>query len=503
MTAALATRSPVGLVPDPAHVVGQLFVPGHALAGEREGRASSTIAHVLGLTDVDVTAALDDIVERFGERHRDLDALFDRHATRLLSRLPAGVDLSEPRRQLLGATFTQEFALEAAAVCNPSAVPAADQAGLAPGALRAVLSVRQIGEGHRSSIGFRSFVVGADGAVTVDRRGPYATAGAIEDVELDVEVFRGLATDLHAESIRWVVDGLGPRFSAQQLTARLHQLEAQQDTRRDVEDTSRRLTARAARCYAVRFPPGSDLDERVLTPACEVESNGLEDARFVQFVDDDATTTYYATYTAYDGSAIAQQLLTTTDFESFTSLPLLGAGAANKGLALFPRRIGGRYHALSRCDGERNALAVSDDLRYWPTATPLDVIDQTWSSVQLGNCGSPVELDEGWLVLTHGVGAMRTYSIGALLLDIDDPTVVIGQTTRPLIAPRPDDQDGYVPNVVYSCGSLRHGDHLVVPFGIADSRIGFATLSIPALLTILLDGADSTRSTTQEDTDHV
>jgi predicted GH43/DUF377 family glycosyl hydrolase len=222
----------------------------------------------------------------------------------------------------------------------------------------------------------------------------------------------------------------------------------------------------------------------------------------VQFVDDDATTTYYATYTAYDGSGIAQQLLATSDFESFTSFPLLGAGAANKGLALFPRRIGGRYHALSRCDGERNALSVSDDLRRWPTATPLDVVGQTWSSVQLGNCGSPIELDEGWLVLTHGVGAMRTYSIGALLLDIDDPTVVIGQTTRPLIAPRPDDQDGYVPNVVYSCGSLRHGDHLVVPLGIADSRIGFATLSIPAVVTVLLDGVARTRSTTQEVTHH-
>jgi predicted GH43/DUF377 family glycosyl hydrolase len=502
MTATLVARSPVGLVPDPSHVVGQLFVPGHALAGEREGRASSTIAHVLGLSDVDVSAALDDIIERFGERHRDLEAMFDRHATRLLNRLPAGVELSERRRQLLGATFTQEFALEAAGVCNPSAVPADDQADLAPGALRGVLSVRQIGEGHRSSIGFRSFVVGADGAVTVDPRGPYATAGTTEDIELDVEVFAGLATDLDAESIRWVVDGLGSRFSAQQLTARLSQLEAQHDTRRDVERTSRRLMARAARCYAVQFAPESDLAERALTPGCDVESNGLEDARFVRFADDDATTTYYATYTAYDGSAIAQQLLATTDFISFTSVPLLGDGAANKGLALFPRRIGGRFHALSRCDGERNAHAVSDDLRYWPTATPLDVSDQTWSSVQLGNCGTPIELDEGWLVLTHGVGAMRTYSIGALLLDLDDPTIVIGQTTRPLIAPRPDEQDGYVPNVVYSCGALRHGDHLVVPLGIADCRIGFATLSISAVLGTLLDGVDTTRSTIQEDTDH-
>ena len=199
-----------------------------------------------------------------------------------------------------------------------------------------------------------------------------------------------------------------------------------------------------------------------------------------------ASVTYHAPYTAYDGAAISQQLLSTTDFETFTSLPLLGPAAANKGLALFPRRIGGRFHALSRCDGERNAIAVSDDIRRWPAPTPLDVAARAWSSVQLGNCGSPIELDEGWLVLTHGVGAMRTYSIGALLLDLDDPTVVIGQTREP--APRrrhPTTRTATCPNVVYSCGALLHGDHLVVPFGIADRRIGFATLAISDVLAAL------------------
>ena len=222
-----------------------------------------------------------------------------------------------------------------------------------------------------------------------------------------------------------------------------------------------------------------------------MESNGLEDARFVRFVDDDGSVTYLATYTAYDGSTISQQLLSTTDFEAFDSFPLLGAGAANKGLALFPRRVAGRYHALSRCDGERNALAVTDDLRHWPGATALDVTDTAWSSVQLGNCGSPIELAEGWLVLTHGVGAMRTYSIGALLLDLDHPGTVIGQTGHPLLGPAPDDQDGYVPNVVYSCGALRHGDRLFVPFGIADCRIGFATIGIADVLAAMRDHTTS------------
>jgi len=197
----------------------------------------------------------------------------------------------------------------------------------------------------------------------------------------------------------------------------------------------------------------------------------------VRFVDEDATS-YRASYTAYNGSSIAQQLLTTTDFETFTVEPLIGTAAADKGLALFPRRIGGRFHALCRSDGARNAIAVSDEITRWSTSTPLDVAATAWSSVQSGNCGSPIELDEGWLVLTHGVGAMRTYSIGALLLDLDDPSVVIGQTAEPLITPHPDERDGYVPNVVYSCGALRHGELVLVPLGIADSRIGFATFAI-------------------------
>ena len=367
-------------------------------------------------------------------------------------------------------------------MCNPSAVPAVDQTGLAPGELRFVLSVRQIGEGHRSSIGFRSGVVAATGQLSIDRPGPVTIAGATEDVTLDAELFRDLATEVDAGSVRWVLQHLGPAFTAGQLTERLRQLEAQQDTRRDIPNTVSRFAARVSRCYAVRFPTSSDLDERVLTPSAGFESNGLEDARFVRFVDDDGTVTYYATYTAYDGSAIAQQLLTTTDFHAFTSFPLLGAAAANKGLALFPRRIGGRFYALSRHDGHRNAIASSDDIRHWPSAVPLDVADTVWSCVQAGNCGPPIELDEGWLVLTHGVGPMRTYSIGALLLDLDDPTVVLGQVEHPLITPQPDEQDGYVPNVVYSCGALRHHDTIVVPFGIADARIGFASLTIADVL---------------------
>jgi predicted GH43/DUF377 family glycosyl hydrolase len=476
MSDPLATRLSLRLAPMPSRVVAQLFVPGHALGGGTDGRASRVVDDVVSMDDSDVATVLETIAGRFAARHRDLDATLRHHAERLANRLAPGCELSAPRKLLLGATFTHEYSVEAAALCNPSAVVAPDQSDLRPGTVRFVLSVRQIGEGHRSSIGFRTGILDDDGAVSIEDPGPFATAGTIEEATLDATTFQA-ATD-HRDASQWLLARLGPRFTPSDLAARLHQLEAQSDTRRDVPATVRRLRQLADRHYRVSFPPSSRLDERVLSPATEAESNGLEDARFVRFVELDGTVTYYATYTAYNGSAIVQQLLATADFVTFTSTPLLGPAAANKGLALFPRRIGGRFYAMSRFDGATNAVTCSNDLGVWTDATPLDVDISGWQLVQVGNCGSPIELDEGWLVLTHGVGPLRTYSIGALLLDLDDPSVVIGQSRQPLLTPQRDEQDGYVPNVVYSCGSLRHGDVLLVPFGIADANIGFATFSI-------------------------
>ena len=347
-----------------------------------------------------------------------------------------------------------------------------------------MLSVRQIGEGHRSSVGFRQGCSGATDALRStggDRsRRPVRSTTAPSS-----RLFRDLASDPTSESVRWVLGSLGARFTSRQLDERLHELEGQQDTRRDVPHTVSGFIERASRCYAVEFPASSAIDERVLTPSSAAESNGLEDARFVRFAGDDGTVTYYATYTAYDGSAIRQQLLETTDFRRFTSSPLLGPAAGNKGLALFPRAIDGAFYTLSRHDGAANSIARSHDMRHWPTAVPLPVADRVWSCVQVGNCGSPIELDEGWLVLTHGVGPMRTYSIGALLLDLHDPTIVMGQTDHPLLAPLPGDRDGYVPNVVYSCARSATTTRILVPFGIADSRISFATLTVTDVLDAL------------------
>jgi predicted GH43/DUF377 family glycosyl hydrolase len=246
--------------------------------------------------------------------------------------------------------------------------------------------------------------------------------------------------------------------------------------------------------YSATFPPDSDLSERVLWPAMAAESHGMEDARFVRFVDDDGSVGYYATYTAFDGVDVSQQLLHTTDFTTFVASPVVGAAAVNKGLALFPRRIDGRYVALSRWDRETNSVATSDNLRRWDRSVRCQSPARSWEAVQIGNCGSPIETDAGWLVLTHGVGAMRTYNIGVCLLALDDPTKLIGALPEPLLRPAPDEQDGYVPNAIYSCGGLVHEDTLVVPYGVADAAIGVATVPLDALLRALTrTGSRSTR----------
>lgn len=483
-TAPLAKRQPLRLTADPSRVIAQLFVPGHYLPSDDDGRASVVVERILALDEEEVAAALQALQQRFGARHRNLDERFRHHASRIGNRLPVGAVISDARWSLLGATFTHEYAVEAAALCNPSAVIAPDQSATPAGYLDFVMSVRQIGEGHRSSIGFRTGTIDATGAVTVDPAASVTTAATVSGSDLEAVAFGGLARGLDGdtEATEWALDALGDQFTAGELDTRLTLLDDQRDTRQNVAETIRRLRQLAARTYGAHFEPTSEISERVLYPATSVEANGMEDARFVRFADDDGAVTYYATYTAFDGSAIAQQLLETTDFVSFASSPLLGVAAANKGLALFPRRINGRFAALSRHDGTSNAIAYSDDIHQWPTAIPIECPVEPWEAVQVGNCGPPIETDVGWLVLTHGVGPMRTYSIGAWLLDRTDPTKLIGRLQQPLLTPEPDETDGYVPNVVYSCGALVHGDILVIPYGIGDAAIGFATVELDTLL---------------------
>jgi predicted GH43/DUF377 family glycosyl hydrolase len=483
----LVRRSPAHIAADTSRVVTRLFVPGHEGFDQQESRSNSVLQRVLELSDEEVQQSLDDVVERFNGRHHGLTDIFLEHANELAERLTPQHQLSPTRRLLLGATFTSEYAIEGAALCNPSMVIDPDQARATPGEIRFVMSVRAIGEGHNSSIGFRTGTVSASADVKFDPAPTYATKGHRDEALLGADAFKGELRRLRAsvDDSEYVLGPLGSQFTSAQLEVRLGLLEDHVATRKQARRTIGQIRRVAERSYGITFLDDTPLSERVLLPVTSAESKGMEDARFVRFSDEADGVTYYASYTAYNGTDIGQQLLETRDFIHFTSSPMAGAAAANKGLALFPRRIGGKFVALSRSDRESNTITYSENPRRWEEGLACQMPAASWEVVQLGNCGSPIETEMGWLVLTHGVGPMRTYNIGALLLDLEDPTHIIGRLREPLLSPTRDEQDGYVPNVVYSCGALIHDDSLVIPYGIGDSAIGVATVSVDELLDAL------------------
>jgi len=485
--AGLVTRSPQRLAADRSRVVTRLFVPGQEGFERQDSRAGAALARILALDEDEVRASLDDVVTRFNGRHRDLVGTFRRHAREVADRLDPARDLSESRMLLLGAVFTNEYAIEGAAFCNPSMVAHPDQTGTPLGSLRFVMSVRGIGEGHRSSIGFRTGVVDGAGDVTIDDPAPFASVGTVVPTLLNGAVMRRELGRLRGagEAADYVLDALGDRFTRADLDEQLDKLQTHRRTRGHAAETISLIRTIAERTYGIEFADDSVLSERVLYPAMSAEAAGMEDARFVRFVDDDGSVTFYASYTAYSGSQISQQLLETEDFRLFTSTPMVGPAAADKGLALFPRRIRGRFAAMCRSDRESNSIAYSDHPFEWTDSVRCQRPVRAWEALQLGNCGPPIETEAGWLVLTHGVGPMRTYRIGAILLDLEDPTRILGQLRRPLLSPAADEQDGYVPNVVYSCGALVHGGTFVLPYGIGDSAIGVATAPLDELLSAL------------------
>jgi predicted GH43/DUF377 family glycosyl hydrolase len=464
-------------------VVATLFVAGQEVVGETASRADGVVRRILALDEGVVELRLAELLARFECRHRNISTVLSQNADRIGDRLSGSEELSDARWLLLGAAFTHEYSFEAASICNPSVVPHPDQRSAPLGGLRFVMSVRGMGEGHRSSIGFRTGTLSAQGHLSIDAPGPYPVQGMVHAGVYEKEVFHGRlsAAGLDGETAASVLAPLGEHFTIEELGTRLTLLAEQSDTRRDAELIGSLLRTIAHCSYSVHFDPDTDLSERVLFPEMAAESQGLEDARFVQMRCDDGSSTYLASYTAFDGAGISQQLLRTNDFRRFSASPVVGPAATNKGLALFPRQIEGRYVALSRADGETNSVAFSETLGVWGDAVTIQSPRRDWEVVQLGNCGSPIETEAGWLVLTHGVGPMRTYSIGAELLDLEDPTRLIATLDEPLLSPSAVEQDGYVPNVVYSCGGLLHDGTLVLPYGVADSSISIATVSWPAL----------------------
>jgi predicted GH43/DUF377 family glycosyl hydrolase len=479
----LVVRSPLRLHPDSRRVILKLFVPGDD-APPFGSRAAAVVNRVMEMDEASVEVVLAATLESFEDRHARLADTFADHYTSISHRLESAARPSAARRQLIGAYFTHEYSVEGAALFNPSIVAHPDQSGLPADQLRFVMSVRAVGEGHLSSIGFRTGIVGAAGELSLEDPGRHLVTGRHHRVLCDRSLFYGKLTEegYDDELTAFLQRNLTARFTGEELEKALDSLHPQLLTRPSVHRTIERIHEIAANNYEVEFPEESALDERVLWPVGPSETHGMEDARFVRFTESDGRSVYYATYTAYDGQHIAPQLLETEDFCTFRASQLAGAAAVNKGMALFPRKVGGRYLALSRHDRESNSLAVSDDLHIWRDPRPLQLPEFPWELVQIGNCGSPIETEAGWLVLTHGVGPMRTYAISAVLLDLEDPYRVLAALPEPLLTARPDERDGYVPNVVYSCGALVHQGSLLLPYGVSDTGVGFAHVDLPALL---------------------
>jgi predicted GH43/DUF377 family glycosyl hydrolase len=422
-------RQGLYLRPDPARVVVRPFRPAtepRDLNPTDKTRANHIVDRVLALDSETAAKELADVLENFQSRHRNLIEVFEARANEMEDALAAHATFTKEQRWLVGAYFMHEYSFEAAALFNPSIVAHLDQSGAPAGGRRFILSLRAVGEGHVSSITFRSGSIDADGKVAVDQTARLAS----------IPTVKSRISGPHGDEVELV------------------------------------------------FTSEEDISERVIFPVTEAQSNGIEDARFVEF-EDSGTKTYYATYTAYNGRAIRSELIETHDFLSFRMSPLRGAAAKNKGMALFPRRIDGKYAMIARQDNENLYLIYSNDLYSWDGGVAIVKPQFPWEFVQIGNCGSPIELDEGWLMLIHGVGPVRKYSIGAVLLDKSNPCKVLARTREPLIRPEPSERQGYVPNVVYTCGAMRHKDQIVLPYAVSDTFSNFAAIKIAALMAVL------------------
>ena len=474
-------RTATILHPDQTRVLLRPFTPG---GPERIARI---IARIMAIPEDQVGRLLDKVCAEFCLRHLEIRKLFLERFEQLSESLSLDPQLSEERQQLIGSYFLAEYSLESAALFNPSIVPHTDQADLPAGALRFILSLRATGEGHISSITFRTGIIHPDLRIEVlPTTGFLTEPQQVPNPLYEKALFGRKLSELGltGEFTRRVMHKLGESFTLGELRA---SLQAQQFLQPDGmtqedQDLSQGIWMLARSNYEVQFEPGQQLSERILFPATPSQRNGIEDARFVCFHDDDGTHTYYATFTAYDGRVVVPELVETSDFVLFRFRTLNGPAAENKGMALFPRKIGGLYAMLSRQDNENIHLMFSDNIHFWNESRVLLKPAFSWELVQLGNCGSPIETEAGWLVLSHGVGPMRQYCIGAFLLDLDDPSKVIGRLREPLLKPNESEREGYVPNVVYTCGALLHNGDLIIPYGLADHATGFATVPLAEVL---------------------
>ncbi len=476
-------RHEIMLRPQSARVIIRPFIPSDAQ------RVATILGRALALTEHEVEAELRAVHQEFDSRHLNINEPLQEHFNKVQPHLLIERPLSAARQLLIGALFSGEYALESAALFNPSIVAHPDQTGVLEGGLRFIMSLRATGEGHISSIEFRDGVISPEGGISLT---PVSRFVTVPEVVPNPSYRKRRFTiklqemGLDNECSTAVMAPLPEQFTRSELAASVSGVRKDVvPTTHDQRRTFEFIQWLADSNYELRFPARLALSERIIFPVSPNESNGIEDARFVRFTEDDGAVMYYASYTAYNGRSILPQLIETADFLHFRVLTLNGSAVQNKGMALFPRRIHGRYAMLSRQDDENLFVMFSDNPHYWSDPQLLLRPAETWESVKIGNCGSPMETAEGWLVITHGVGPMRKYCIGAALLDLDDPTKVLGRLREPLLCPEGHEREGYVPNVVYSCGSLIHGTELILPYAMSDTATAIASMPVAQILAAL------------------
>lgn len=460
--------------PDYSRVIIKPHIP------QGQARIEKIIMRVLSLSEEKVEQVLERVLTSFSKRHKNIWVAFDKNYNEIKNYIPENIEISNNRKALLGAYFSSEYSIQAAAFFNPSIIPHPDQSDLPEGSLRFILSFRSVGEGHISSIEFRSGVVDANCGFTFDKVSPYAErANVVSNPIYDkITFFQKLAEMQNSDNMVYqqVYELLSDEFLLSDLVAVLQMVIDSEH-----QNIGENIMWLAKSNYEIQFSPEQELSEKIIFPASSNDSNGIEDARFVRFVGDNGLVTYYATYTAYNGHNILPQIIETKDFLTFKMITLNGEFSKNKGMALFPRKINDKYMMISRVDGENLYLMSSDNIHFWQNAELLKKPENEWEFVQIGNCGSPIETDQGWILLTHGVGPMREYSIGIILLDIDNPSRIIGNRVEPLLICNQEEREGYVPNVVYSCGAVIHNDNLIIPYAMSDTCSGIVTIALSEL----------------------
>jgi predicted GH43/DUF377 family glycosyl hydrolase len=473
-------RKAIKIIGDTSRVITRLHLP------HNRYRISKIIQRIMSLSETAAKNLIAQIMIDFSGRHKDIGHIFERHLNQVKGYLPRDAMLSDVQKALIGAYFTMEYSIESAALFNPSIVLHPDQGDLDEGSLRFIMSLRATGEGHVSSIVFRSGVLDRHTRFFFDPISDFVETPDLQlDPVYDRYLFQLKLNEMEAcnEVTAHILDQLPEDFTYKELKEKIGALRVRPIFSKARQNQTFKIIYWLANSnYEVGFHPDHKISERVIFPVSKNESRGIEDARFVQFFDDNGEVTYYATYTAYNDFKILPQLIETKDFIKFKVITLNGKAIQNKGMALFPRKIDGSYVMLSRQDGENNHIMFSDNIHFWQESQIIQEPTRPWEFIQIGNCGSPLETDKGWIVLTHGVGPMRQYCIGAMLLDLENPAKIIARLEEPLLAPREKEREGYVPNVVYTCGAIFHNSDLVIPYGISDISSGIATVKVSELI---------------------